>query len=249
MRHLLALATALWFAACSSSPTAAASADADAAAADTGAPGDCATVNQTLAAQAGILPGRACTAVVRLAVDTLAPDGWNFVCGAPKAVTETDARTAATAGLPTGTPGPGTLVSAASPTDVYVYRQDPSDFGSFSVVAVQTGLLVLGSDLVWSAAAKPWFPATWRPASELGLGCGTMSEAVTPHVYNAAGDSFPVTQAETDGATAAARATALWNAIAPMEVALIRLQFSVDGSSQATSKPQWYVVLGAGLGG
>ncbi len=256
MRPLLASFIAVCCLACSS-PTATASvtdalaADAasDGTGADTGATLECVAINQTLAGQTGILPGRACTAVVRLAVDTLAPDGWNFVCGAPKAVTETDARAAATAGLPTGTPGPGTLVSAASPTDVYVYRQGPTDFGSFSVVAAQSGLLVLGSYLGYSAAAKTYFPATWRAASELGVGCGTEEANVTTHVYDAAPDSFAATQAETDAAIAAVRATALWNAIVPMEVALVRLQFSVDGSSKATSKAQWYVILGAGLGG
>ncbi len=256
MRPLLASLLAVCCLACSSpTPTAAVAdalagdAGADVAVTDTGAAPDCAAINATLAAQTGILPGRACTAVVRLAVDTLAPDGWNFVCGAPKALTETDARAAATAGLPAGTPGPGTRVSAASPTDVYVYRQEPTDFGSFSVVAAQSGLLVLGSNLGYSAAAATYFPATWRAASELGVGCGTEKASVTTHVYDTAPDSFPATQAETDAAIAAVRATALWNAIVPMEVALVRLQFSVDGSSKATSKAQWYVIFGTGLGG
>ena len=256
MRRLFASLLAVCCLACSSpTPTAAGTdtladdAAADVALTDTGATPDCAAVNATLASQTGILPGRACTAVVRLAVDTLAPEGWNFVCGVPKALTETDARAAATAGLPAGTPGPGTLISAASPTDVYVYRKGPTDFGSFSVVAAQSGLLVLGSNLVYSAPATTYFPATWRAASELGIGCGTEKASVATHVYDAAPDSFAATQAETDAAIAAVRATALWNAIVPMEVALVRLQFSVDGSSKATSKPQWYVILGAGLGG
>ena len=262
MRHTLVLVLAFALACCSSTATTTQTADAadvsiadtdaadvDADVAYTDAPLGCHDLSQVLALQYGPKPGRACTAVVRLAVDTLAPDGWNFVCGAPKAITETDARAAAAAGLPSGRPGPGTLISAASPTDVYVYQQWAGDFGSFSVVAAQSGLLVLGSNLNYSAAAATYFPAWWRFASELGIGCGTQKETVTVHLYDQAPDSFPATQADQDAAIAAVRATALWNAIVPMEVALVRLQFSVDGSSKPTSKAQWYVVFGAGLGG
>ncbi len=262
MHHALVLFLAVTLAACSSAATTTSAADAaadvaiadtdaadvDADVAFTDAPLNCSDLSQVLALQYGPKPGRACTAVVRLAVDTLAPDAWNFVCGPPKAITETDAHAAATAGLPSGTPGPGTLLSAASPTDVYVFQQWAGDFGSLSVVAAQSGLFVLGSHLNYSAAAATYFP-WWRPASEIGVGCGTQKETVTTHLYDLAGDSFPATQADQDAAIAAVRATALWNAIVPMEVALVRLQFSVDGSSKPTSKAQWYVIFGAGLGG
>lgn len=190
-----------------------------------------------------------CAAVVRLAWDTDQPQDWQLFCAPYADVTETSARAAA---AKFGALNPAKMRNDANPSDVYVFRVEPTDLGSLTVVSAHTGLLLLGVQLNWSAKSIVQFPAQWRDPSTLGAGCKSAVPMPPHRVYDFAGDSLPPTAAEIDKALAAVAGTPLFAAFTAkgvlQDVVLVRVQRSVNGSSRATSAAEWVAIVQGGAG-
>lgn len=138
----------------------------DAGGVDAGPPHDC-TAEADVLAKALVLTGRACDIVLRFDYESKAPLGYQFFCGEPTSVDETQAR--ARANEDTGY-GDGTALSSSSFT-VYAFYEAPGDFGGASVVSGVTGMSLFGGSIVWDGTGEIVYPETWRSADELGSRC------------------------------------------------------------------------------
>ncbi len=130
-------------------------------------PADCDAAASAIAGRT--LTGGACTSVVRLDYATLAPEGYQILCGAYAKLVEADAR--ATAQHDTGFGQGGVLLGGPDPTDAWLFYESPGDFGGVGVVSVVTGLSVFGAGIVWMGKGDVTWPKTWDPPGELGSQC------------------------------------------------------------------------------
>jgi hypothetical protein len=223
--------------------------------ADTAVAPACAAKVAALAAEIYAKP-QICSAVVRLDWASYAPGQWQLACGPALDVSETMAKATAVATFDATGLQPGALPGMAknppNPEDVFVFTVAPADFGSLSVVSARTGLPLLGAKLNWSGPAKLTYPTSWRDPTLLGDSCKS-TLAQPPHqAYDFAGDSVDPTAADIDKALTAVADTALFAAFATqgklLDIVLIRLQRTVDGSSQATSTSEWVAIVDGGIG-
>ena len=114
------------------------------------------------------------TIVVRMDYQTLAVKGFQLIRGINTKTTLAQAR--ATAQQDTGFGTKAKLISPAKPVDLFVFYQSPGDFGGAAAVSVDTGKTVFGGGIVWMGHGKISVPKTWRPVSQLGVGCQVTSK-------------------------------------------------------------------------
>jgi hypothetical protein len=213
---------------------------------------ECQTRTDALAREIDV-PEQGCAAVVRLAYDTDAPTTWTLFCGPYVQVTEGAARATAQSDplyshSLAAPDDPGKTLDPGDPRGLYVFYQEPDDYGHFAVVSAETGQALLGGDLVWTDAAHLVFPADWRHVEELGSGCAG-PPAPVPRIYDFAMVSPPLTLADVDLAVNAVARTALFAAfygdgLALPQLILVRLQRTLG--SNFTSTSEWLVIV---LGG
>ena len=132
----------------------------------------CAQQSAALALALHAMPGSECTAVIRLDYRSLAPVGYQIVCGPGITIAESDARAAAN--RDTGFGGSADVAPARnppSPSDEYVFFQTPSDFGGVAAVSARNGMTVFGGSIVWAGRGDINYPKDWKPAEELASGC------------------------------------------------------------------------------
>jgi hypothetical protein len=136
---------------------------------------DCGTAAKQIASS---LTDQACTTIVRLAYTSLAPKGWQVVCGKYAFVDEATAR--ATAESATGFGQSGALLGGPAPEDEWVLWEAPGDFGGVGVVSARSGLAVFGGGIVWDGAGQISHPGDWRDAASLGFGCASSGLGYLP---------------------------------------------------------------------
>lgn len=120
------------------------------------------------------VPG-AYTVVVRMDYQTLAFKGFQVIKSKySKPVTLAQAR--ATAQQDTGFGAKAKVVSPTKPEDLFVFYESPGDFGGAAAVSADTGKTVFGGGIVWMGLGKISVPQSWRPASELGVGCHSSTD-------------------------------------------------------------------------
>jgi hypothetical protein len=136
---------------------------------------DCGTAAKQIASS---LTDQACTTIVRLAYTSLAPKGWQVVCGKYAFVDEATAR--ATAESATGFGQGGALLGGPTPEDEWVLWEAPGDFGGVGVVNARSGLAVFGGGIIWMGSGQISHPSDWRDAASLGFGCGSSGLGYLP---------------------------------------------------------------------
>jgi hypothetical protein len=109
----------------------------------------------------------ACTAVVRVSFQTFALLGYQLICGGFASIDEGKARIVAQADAGFGQNGDA--LAGANPSDVFVFRQPPGDFGGVGVVSAHTGLSVFGGSIIWAGSGEITWPKTpWGGPNGMG---------------------------------------------------------------------------------
>lgn len=116
----------------------------------------------------GAVPGGH-TVVVRMDYQTLAFKGFQIIGGKYAKTTLAQAR--ATAQQDTGFGAKAKVLSPDAPKDCFVFYESPGDFGGAAAVSADIGKTVFGAGIVWMGQGKIGVPKTWRPVSQLGIGC------------------------------------------------------------------------------
>lgn len=214
----------------------------DAPAVDSGA---CADVVQALSAEYGGV--KSCTTTVRLSYTSLELLGFSVACGPYAGSTEASAATASQAA--TGFGAGARQIAGAQPTDEWLFVQDPGDFGGVGAVAVRTGLAVFGGSVVWNGAGDLTYPASWRPASELGVGCGVATAVHLPplRAFALEGETLPAPPAA-EQALATVWATAVPDALGPVSYVFdaVALAYPRTVGAFDPSTAEWIVMVNSG---
>lgn len=132
---------------------------------DAGALVDCSPLVNSLAAKLPSDP--VCTAVIRLAYQSLQVVGHVAICGPVAVVDEASARAVAQAD--TGY-GHGALVSGSAPPDAWVFNVPPLDFGGVVAVGARHGLTVFGGGIVVTGGGEVTYPPSFEQ-DDLGQSC------------------------------------------------------------------------------
>jgi hypothetical protein len=165
---------------------------------------ECADATAAIQGEAAKRPS--CTAVVRLRYGSLAPIGWQLVCGDYGSLSEQDARALAVEA--TGFGAEGQLLGGTSPADEWVFWDAPGDFGGVGVVSARSPLAVFGGGVVWRGRGEVTHPAAWRDPAELGFSCANGTPALPARgIRLASGELMP--QGEAEQALLAVYASAL----------------------------------------
>jgi hypothetical protein len=186
-----------------------------------------------------------CTSVVRLDYASLAVLGFQLACGPYAKPAEADARAAAQ--KDTGFGQTGTAAAGDTPSDDFVFVVAASDFGGSAAVSAHTGLSVFGGSTVWAGKGDITYPKAWRPAADLGLGCGQTGIPMPPARGFDLASGAPLPSAQVNAALAKVWETALPAGLAKVAYlidAMVLLYPRSVGAFDPTTA-EWIVLIGS----
>lgn len=127
---------------------------------------------------AEFVDGERCTSVVRVDYHTLEPIAAHTVCGPLALMDEATARSQAQAD--TGF-GDDTQQIAEAGSGLYIFYDDPVDFGGVAFINAETGSTVFGGGIIWSGTGQITYPLSWLedPVSGCDTGAPPTGSEIT----------------------------------------------------------------------
>ncbi|HEY2904030.1 MAG TPA: hypothetical protein VGL59_25810 [Polyangia bacterium] len=211
-------------------------------------PHNCATESAALALALHAIPSAECTAVVRVDYQSFAIFGYQLICGPKATVTEAQAR--ATANTDTGYGASADTAPALNPpdpADEYVFFQAPNDLGGAAAVSARNGQTVFGGGVVFAGKGDIKYPATWKPAADLGSNC-LRAEGIPSSRGRAVGADATTTgiAAAIDAVSGTAIPAAMWRSgrvIDAVVLAYARSVGIVNGGANTFADAEWIVLV------
>jgi hypothetical protein len=209
---------------------------------------NCGTESAALALALHAIPSAECTAVVRVDYQSFAILGYQLICGPKATVTEAQAR--ATANTDSGYGASADTAPALNPpdpADEYVFLESHGDPGGAAAVSARNGLTVFGGGVVFAGKGDIKYPATWKPAADLGSNC-LRAEGIPSARAWAVGADVTATgiAAAIDAVAGTALPAAMWRSgrvIDAVVLAYARSVGIVSTSPNNFSNAEWIVLI------
>lgn len=200
-----------------------------------------------------------CTTLVRVDAGSRAILGYSMFCGPYGATTEAAARDRAKLETGVGSCFSPPSITGTFPTDDFVFYQAATAAacaccgdGWVTAVSARNGQTVLGAKILFGDGNGLVFPATWSPASELGLYCGSSVHRPPVRGFDLTGlGAIGGTPAALDAPTLDAALGAVWETALPAGLwkngyvfDAVVLRYGAQAVSPA--RVEWLVLLNSG---
>lgn len=135
-----------------------------------GAAPDCAAAAKALEDEIWTFgPAAEVTIAVRFSLPGINVAGFAVIGGFSHNPTEDEARAAAS--KDTMIPFGAKLETAPMPADEFMFRADGPEEIDVAAVSGRSGVTVFGANWIMAVGSSVYYPKTWHPAKDLGIGC------------------------------------------------------------------------------
>jgi hypothetical protein len=218
----------------------------------------CAATVDAISARASAKIG-SCTTVVRVDAVSRAILGSSMFCGPYGSTTEAAARDRAKQETGVGSCFSPPSITGTFPTDDFVFYQAATAAacaccgdGWVTAVSARNGQTVLGAKVLFGEGDGLVFPATWSPASELGLDCPSSVHPPPARGFDLTGlGAIGGTPAALDAPTLDAALSAVWGTALPLGLWKNGYVFDAvvlryGAQAVAPAHVEWLVLLNSG---